>query len=250
MPKDPRLYMTFPIDMHRHPKITRLDVAVRWAFVEMNGEARIADNDGVFAKDDAEFTWGHDVLDALVNSHPSRPLVVRTADSYVIRDYAEHQETRATREERRARNAKNGAMGGRPKKNPEVTDSVSSGLGVGTESQPNETQTKAESESESEDYYSRSKSQSLDNRAREETDTLSAVQEKMAARAGIDVTRIQAKVNDQLGVRITKLSALALSNHILDKAAKPPDRPTSYVLGSISRSPAEIEKHIYDSGLT
>lgn len=115
MPRDSRLYMTFPIDFHRHPKLSRLAPEVRWTFVEMNGEARIADNDGVFAEGDAEFMWPVEHLDALVASHPTKPLVIHVDGTYVIREYAEHQETRAAREERSRRNTENGRKGGRPK---------------------------------------------------------------------------------------------------------------------------------------
>lgn len=38
MPRDARLYMTFPNDIHRHPKITRLAPEVRWAFIEIVAE--------------------------------------------------------------------------------------------------------------------------------------------------------------------------------------------------------------------
>lgn len=100
--------MTFPNDIHRHPKITRLSLAARWAFVEMNGEARLADNDGLFSVEDALYLWPQEILDELCSSHPTRPLVVFDADAktYLIRDYAEHQQTRAEREalsEKRAR---------------------------------------------------------------------------------------------------------------------------------------------------
>lgn len=115
MPRDKRLYMTFPNDVHRHPKIMRLSLEARWAFIEMNGEARIADNDGVFSRDEAEFLWPQAVLDELCSSHPSRPLVVRDGETYVIRDYAEHQQTRAEREELSAKKAAAGAKGGRAK---------------------------------------------------------------------------------------------------------------------------------------
>lgn len=124
MPLDKRFYMTFPNDFHRHPKLTRLPVEVRWAFVEMNGEARIADNDGVFTVEEAEFLWPKSVLDQLVRSHPTRPLVLLEGDQYVIRDYADHQETRERRAERKATNTANGRRGGRPRKNPTETDSV------------------------------------------------------------------------------------------------------------------------------
>lgn len=123
MPEDKRLYMTFPIDMHRHPKVSRLPVSVRWTFFEMNGEARIADNDGVFSEAEAEYLWPRKHLEALASSHPERPLVVHENGSYVIRDYAEHQETRAAREARAERNRANGSRGGRPK-NPVGSESV------------------------------------------------------------------------------------------------------------------------------
>ncbi len=148
MPKDPRLYMTFPIDAHRHPKIARLDVAVRWTFFEMNGEARIADNDGIFDANEAEFLWPSDHLKALVDSHPTRPLIVREGDTYVIREFAQHQYTRAQREEASARNTANGLKGGRPKKNRTETDSVTTRNPLGTEPKPNETHSKPEIEIE------------------------------------------------------------------------------------------------------
>lgn len=98
--KDERLFMTFPNDMHRHPKLTRISVAARWAFVEMNGEARLNDNDGVFSAEDAEFMWSPDLLAELVDSHPTKPLVQRVDDTYVIREYAKHQQTRAQKRQR------------------------------------------------------------------------------------------------------------------------------------------------------
>lgn len=43
MPRDARLYMTFPIDFHRHPKIARLsDAAFRWGFFAMVAERAAA----------------------------------------------------------------------------------------------------------------------------------------------------------------------------------------------------------------
>lgn len=251
MPRDTRLYMTFPNDIHRHPKITRLTPDVRWAFIEMNGEARIADNDGVFAADDAEFTWGKPTMDALVGSHPTRPLVLRVGDTYVIRDYAEHQETRAAREERRARNAANGAKGGRPKKNPGVTESVSGGLRVGTQSQPTETHAKAESESESEseDFYSPSKSQSSSNRARVSTDAIEVSEwtRKLAAQKGITSLRVVVDaIHAHTSCTVTADQAWQLSLMLLEKAKEWPAAEQRYVLACIKQNPAEIEQTLYE----
>lgn len=112
MPRDKRLYMTFPIDIHRHPKLKKVSPAARWTFVEMNGEARIAENDGVFTRAEAEFMWPIKHLDELTKSHPSRPLVERSRWKYIIRDYAEHQLTKADREELTSKRKAAGQKGG------------------------------------------------------------------------------------------------------------------------------------------
>lgn len=115
MHKDKREWMRFPIDMHREQIITRLDPAVRWTFVEMNGEARIERNDGVFERDHAEFLWPVEHLTALVKSHPVDPLVSFADEKYVITKYAKHQFTEADREDLRAKRAAAGAAGGKAK---------------------------------------------------------------------------------------------------------------------------------------
>ncbi|QMU97821.1 hypothetical protein FVO59_11845 [Microbacterium esteraromaticum] len=241
MAKDERLYMTFPIDFHRHPKVVRLPVEVRWTFVEMVAESRIADDDGIIPAEHAEFMWPKDHLDALVGSHPTRPLVVRDGDFYVLREYAKHQQTRAEREALATKRAEAGRKGGLAKSQA----SASSGLADG--GKPKHSQSQSQSHKTS-TYVT--ESQSLDNRARETTDELSAVQKSMAARAGLDVERISGKVRDQLGIDLSLVNALALGNHILSKRATSPDKPTGYVLSSITRNPAEIAKHLYDAGLT
>lgn len=98
MPKDQRLYMTFPIDFWTHPKVARLSDAEFRVFVEMNGHSRMIDSDGRVEVEDAEFMWDASALQNLAKSHPTRPLVFRDGDSYVLRDYAEHQMTKADRD--------------------------------------------------------------------------------------------------------------------------------------------------------
>ncbi|MGF3056186.1 hypothetical protein [Microbacterium sp. YY-01] len=248
--KDKRLYMTFPNDVHRHPKIKRLPPEVRWTFIEMNGEARIADNDGRFAAEDAEFLWSQDHLEALMRSHPTRPLVVRDGTDYVIREYAKHQQTRAERERLAEVSRANGAKGGRPRKKPDETQQKPSGLlnkPRGNLEEPNSKHSQSQSQ-RTNTYVN--ESQSLDTRAREATDELSPTQNRMASSYGIDVERVQAKLSDQLGMNLTKLGALTIALWIIGKRDEPPRAPTAYVIGSITRSPAEIEKHIHDNGLS
>lgn len=104
--------MTFPIDIHRHPKLKKVSAAARWTFIEMNGEARIAENDGIFTKAEAEFMWPMKHLEELINSHPTRPLVERSRWRYTIRDYAEHQLTLSDRQELTSKRKAAGAKGG------------------------------------------------------------------------------------------------------------------------------------------
>lgn len=253
MPRDQRLYMTFPNDFHRHPKLQKLPVEVRWTFVEMVGEARLADNDGRFTAEDAEFMWPIGHLDALAASHPTRPLVVREQDGgdYVIRDYAEHQQTRAERERLAEVSRENGRKGGRPRKpgnNPAETQQVS----MGTRPQPSGTQTKAESESESEDFYSPSKSQSSSNRARVSTDAIviPEMTRKLAAQQG--VTSLRAVVDAiyrETGVLTSAEGALQVSLSILGRAKTHPAAPQRYVTGAIKQSPMEVQQFIHEKCL-
>ena len=101
MAKDKRLYMTFPNDFWMHPKIAPLSVEAKWAFVEMNGYSRMQDLDGRIPAVMMHRMWTAEVVAELVGSHDERPLMFHdsAADVYVIRDYAQHQQTTADREE-------------------------------------------------------------------------------------------------------------------------------------------------------
>lgn len=94
-----------------------------------------------------------------------------------------------------------------------------------------------------------SESQSLDTRAREATDELSAVQRRVANQHDLSPERIRDKVHAQLGITLTLTSALAVGMHICGKPKDWPRTPTPYVIGSITRNPAEVEQHIYEAGL-
>lgn len=91
--------MTFPIDFWKHEKVRRLSDAAFRAFVEMNGHSRERETDGVIGVEDAEFIWDASALQELCKSHPTRPLLYMDAETYVLRDYAEHQFTKADRDD-------------------------------------------------------------------------------------------------------------------------------------------------------
>lgn len=103
--------MTFPIDFWQHPKVARLSDSAFRAFVESNGHSRMIESDGRLEAEDAEFLWDASALEALVKSHPTRPLMLREEDAYVLRDYAEHQFTKADRDELSRKRSEAGAKG-------------------------------------------------------------------------------------------------------------------------------------------
>jgi hypothetical protein len=103
--------MTFPNNFWTHHKVEPLSDAAFRAFVEMNGYSRIHDLDGIVPAKYADHKWKPVILEELVESDPERPLVLRGDGVYIIRDYAEHQQTTAERQ--KITNAKSiaGAMG-------------------------------------------------------------------------------------------------------------------------------------------
>ena len=251
MPRDQRSFMTFPIDMHRHPKVMRLPVEVRWTFFEMNGEACLARNDGRFSSADAEFMWPVEHLDALLNSHPSRPLIVRDGDFYVIRDFDEHQLTNAERARLAEVSRANGAKGGRPRKSEtQQKPSQVSKEPRGNPAEPGAKQSQSQSQSQMTTTYV-SESQSLDNRASESTDEQSAEPYKstLAAQYGIDVEKVGRHLDDKLGLMLAPPDVVNVSMWILNKIPQPPRAPTRYIIGSIDKSPAEVQQYIHESAL-
>lgn len=115
MPKDARLYMTFPIDFPDHPKVRPLTDAAFRTFVEMNAYSRRLGLDGVIPVPVAHSMWKKVSLSRLVASHPVKPLVRLVDDNYVMPDYAEHQMTTSDVEALRKKRAEAGARGGKSK---------------------------------------------------------------------------------------------------------------------------------------
>jgi len=149
MAKDKRLYMTFPNDFWMHPKIAPLSVEAKWAFVEMNGYSRMQDLDGRIPAVMMHRMWATEVVAELCASHEERPLMFHdsAADVYVIRDYAQHQQTTADREELSEKRS----IAGKAGRAKQLADN--SGASVGQVSGQNwaETETETETETRSKD---------------------------------------------------------------------------------------------------
>ena len=96
------------------------------------------------------------------------------------------------------------------------------------------------------DSSKRSKSQSLDNRARVSTDSFipSEMTVRLASQAGIDllgVAELAAQWCDRL---ITPEVALQVGKNILGKAKRYPNNPMSYVASAFEKSPLEQQQFI------
>ena len=124
MPQDKRLYMTFPNDFWQHPKIATISDAAFRTFVEMNGYSRMQNLDGRIPIVTASKMWKVRPIRELLMSHPTRPLVLVDESTYVIRDYAQHQQTSEQIAKSQEVSRANGRLGGRPR-NPDVTQGVS-----------------------------------------------------------------------------------------------------------------------------
>lgn len=236
MPKDKRLYMTFPIDIHRHPKMLRLDPAVKWAFVEMNGEARIAGNDGRFSATDAEYLWSSDVLDALLSSHPTRPLVVREGTDYVIRDYAEHQMTVAAIEDLRAKRSRAGRQGAEAtngKRSANAGKSAASAEEIAASVRQNPAQGRQSSaEIESELKLETSDSDLTD---------LSALELNARELSSEEIAGCR-KVLEKFGVESRdELAAVTLVELLMEASPRPVANVVGYIVRCVQRSPQKVK---------
>lgn len=244
MPKDNRLYMTLPIEFPEHPKVEPLSDKAFRAFIEMNAYSRRVETDGVIPKTVAEKRWGKKALTELVDTDADKPLISVTGSDYVIRDYAEHQETKASREARAEKNRANGARGGRPR-NPELTQSVSSGLENGN---PNITQNNPESESESESELTRLNNVSyLLNREGEfeDDDNLKMVRESTFTGMGITNSKaLHALIVKSTDREVSEVEAFGIILDLLSKATGDVKNPQAYVATAIKNSWAELQQSI------
>lgn len=245
MSKDERLYMTFPNDMHRHPKLTRISVEARWAFIEMNGEARLNDNDGVFDAEDAEFMWAPELLAELIGSHPSKPLVQRLGETYVIREFAKHQQTKADREALSQKRSEAGRAGAAKR-----WQGDGKGMASAMQVPSKPKQAIAESESELQDLTSIN-SQSVtpspvDNfrtDSKEESEEQIAGARTLASTQKLNLDKIRELAATRCDRDLGFGEALRLGTLILAKARVPVRSPTSYAVKAFDEW-AEIQQLI------
>ncbi|TDW69142.1 hypothetical protein EDF51_106126 [Curtobacterium sp. PhB25] len=230
MPKDKRLWMTFPIDFWQHPKIAPLsDLAFR-TFVEMNGYSRMQDLDGRIPATIARRMWKTKALSELTRNDHSKPSVSLVDDVYVIWNYAEHQETRADREAREARNRANGAKGGRPPKNRTETQSVTESVtDSGAQTEPTENQSQSQSQRQNlTDRTYLPESSHVGDRASPRTDLSEEVISE-AKRAGVDDLPAVLGLLEPIVGELNPRHGIELAQIILRRARTPVLQPTAYI---------------------
>jgi len=238
MPRDKRLYMTFPIDFPQHPKVKPLSDTAKWTFVEMNGYSRQHGLDGNIPAAAAHATWKRTALAALVASHPVKPLVMLVDDMYVIRDYAEHQLTLADIADLHEKRARAGAMGGKAK--------------ASARAKPKQNVPESESRSESEsgiqtDVTELPESSQVSDGSNSRLDAVNDVVQQRARRAGIGNL---AAVCDALAVTtgepVSPLGAVLLAEAIVSKAKRVVNNVDAYIATTCRRTPAEVQQAYFD----
>jgi len=258
MPRDKRLYMTFPIDFDEHPKVAPLSDAAFRAFVEMNGYSRRADTDGVIPGPYAIRRWTRKVVTELVRSHPERPLIVDAGEVFIIRDFAEHQSTRAEREALSAKNAANGARGGRPKKTQQEPTGLPSGLAngnpLGSENPGSENPHESRVQSlELTDIANPDLSAHELNAGAVGNDqdaVITRLKEKAFTAAEIlgitDLVNTRELLEATVGGTMTLGGAAYFAGHLLSKSAKPVKDPVKYLAVVCRNSAAEVRQDYED----
>lgn len=245
MPKDQRLYMTFPIDFPDHPKVKPLSALAKWTFVEMNAYSRRLGLDGIIPAATAHAIWAKRPLADLVASHPERPLVLLVDEAYVIRDYAEHQMTTSDIEDLREKRSAAGAKGGKAKAQAKQTASNSL-----ASAKANVWQSLAESESESElelktDVTIDTESSHLSIARAEDSDP--EIWSAKAKLAGIsDLPNVMRLLTQATGQTISARGAVELAQAILSKSAKHVRNVDAYVATVCRESAAEVQQAYFD----
>jgi len=233
MPRDPRLYMTFPIDFDEHPKVEPLSDAAFRTFVAMNGYSRRQKLDGRIPAVVARKRWKVRALTELLDSHPERPLLLLDGDAYVLREYAEHQFTTADEAELHARKAAAGAKGGRAKaaalagaKQQPKQDLAGSGIEIGTDRKTDHT---------------RDSEVSPEIPVRVERIPFDPFLIEQATELGIrNLTRVVDAIEGAVGQFMPPAIAIDTARAVILLAAKPVQHPEAYIERTAKNTPETI----------
>jgi hypothetical protein len=238
MPKDKRLYMTFPIDFDEHPKVEPLSDAAFRTFVAMNGYSRRQKLDGRIPTVVARKKWRVRALSELVASHPERPLVMIDGKDYVLRSYEEHQFTTADEEELHEKRSKAGAMGGKAKAN-----AVASAKQLG---QQNVAESRSESGVLTDMTYLSESGHQGDAPVGDSDSAIDAVR-ILAKHVGIsDLGAVRAMLEATTEKSVSARGALILAEAIASKAKGEIRDVDAYIAVTCRNSAAEVQRAYFD----
>lgn len=237
MPKDSRLYMTFPIDFDEHPKVEPLSDAAFRTFVAMNGYSRRQRLDGRIPVVVARKRWRVKALAELVSSHPERPLVLIDADEYVLREYDQHQFTTADEANLYEERSSAGSKGGKASA---IARANRKQMLEQTSSKPQEeSESRSESGLRPDDISGFNESSHLPSGPDSEL-TISEVIAAKAKRFGIsNLSKMHSTLSKLCGP-LTPGGAVELAEFIVGKSKKPVTKVDAYVATAIRNTPEEI----------
>jgi len=238
MPRDQRLYMTFPIDFLDHPKIAILSDNAIVTFVAMNGYSRVHNLDGRIPVEVTKRKWKARALNELQKNHAERPSIRIEGDDFVIHNYAEHQLTTTDIEGLREKRAEAGAKGGK-----------AAALARANAKQPG-SKPVAESESESRSESELPTDVTKDYESSQVSDALVSVLDSIfadAKRAGItDLNAVRTLLVKATGQEMSLRGALELAQAIESKSKRPVNDLAAYVAVTCRNSPAEVQQAFFD----
>lgn len=242
MPRDQRLYMTFPIDFDEHPKVEGLSDSAFRAFVSMNGYSRRHGLDGRVPASTARRRWKPRALAELVASHPERPLVLLDGDTYVIRDYAEHQLTNADIEDLRKKRSDAGAKGGRARMRNQANASTD------PKQMLEQTASTIQAESESEIERPRLNESSREVDAHDGRDSIDALKQRAKLLGIRDLAGLRDSIATAVGEPVAMSGAYEVALTIVTKSPRPVKNVDAYVTTACRDTPFEVQKAYFEMG--
>lgn len=249
MPRDPRPFVTYPINYTGHPRVESLSDPAFRVWHEMMDHSRVHGLDGVILQPVAEKRWPKKALAELVRGVDERPLVSLSDGAYRIRSYDEHQFTTADAQALSKKRADAGREGGKAKA--AARQAPSNGLASAT---PGGWQNLAESELDLTELdltdIANLPASSPDSTVRAEGldhQVVNVIRERneaaitRAAELGIkDPTAVWDRLERTLAGRITLPDAVRLAAVILDRSPTFVSKPDAYIATACRQSADEV----------
>lgn len=238
MPRDPRPFVTYPINYTSHPRVEGMSDPAFRVWHSMMDYSRVHGLDGRIPQAIAEKRWAKRVLLELVTGIDDRPLVSLSAGVYSIRSYEEHQFTTGDARALSEKRANAGRAGGK------ATANAKQGAGNRpANARANGWQNEAESESELKlDPTDRANpSGASPEIPARDSEPLSEITQQRAHRAGIkNLAKVTASFEAVIGTRVAPLGAVLLVEEFAARANGPIRNVEAYIATVCSDTPDDV----------